>query len=233
MASWSPGKSSHGRRVPSSVVQRHRADRTEREGLRREPIPVKSTRPIKVSWPDGGARQPGRPQGSDRGDLPAAPQGHPGRAAPTGRPAAADPGAGPPAERVADHRDGRLRPAHRRGVHHLPGRGRDLRQRRRRRLGRPGPAGRGRAAATAALGRRHGPHRVRQAGQVRLPHRDPRHHPVSLPELAATAGPAAAPGRGRHRRLRRPGRACGPAAGHRPPHRPGPRRAGRAPRRSW
>jgi GntR family transcriptional regulator/MocR family aminotransferase len=44
--------------------------------------------------------------------------------------------------------------------------------------GPPGPAGQGSAAATAALGRHRGPDRVRQAAPVRLPHRDPRRHPV-------------------------------------------------------
>ena len=41
-----------------------------------------------------------------------------------------------------------------------------------------GPARPGSAAATAALGRHRGPDRVRQAGAVRFPHRDPRRHPV-------------------------------------------------------
>jgi hypothetical protein len=51
-----------------------------------------------------GPRQPGRPPGPGRGDLPAAAPGHPRRPPPAGRPAAPDPGAGPAPQRVPDHR---------------------------------------------------------------------------------------------------------------------------------
>ena len=130
----------------------------ERLGRRSNSAKLNQTdRGPRVPCLGGRARQPDRPDGTDRRDLPAAPRRHPRRTAAARRRPSADPRDGAAPERVAHHGHGGLRPADGRGLRADPHRGRHVRQPTGPPASGPGDAGQGCAAAAAGVGHDPGP----------------------------------------------------------------------------